>query len=147
MVAEGDEALFGADQTEGVVAIELTGDDGVTLFIRKGDSLLEEVRPFHPFAIVQNPDVAERMEGVADVPAGSYAVTLNAAGTDTQAFPAEGAVDLGLAEGVNTIVYAIGDLAGGTFDLIVSTIDLEVEAGDGDGEEPGDEEPMPPTKG
>jgi hypothetical protein len=68
-------------------------------------------------------NLANGDEDVADVPSGSYGVTLNAAGTDTQAFPATGAVDLDLAEGVNTIVYAIGDLAGASFDLLVSTID------------------------
>lgn len=67
-------------------------------------------------------DVSNGEEGVADVPAASYAVTLNAAGTDTQAFPASGAVDLALEEGANTVVYAIGDLSGDSFDLIVSTI-------------------------
>jgi hypothetical protein len=67
-------------------------------------------------------DVANGDEGVADVPTGTYAVTLNAAGTDTQAFPATGAVDLPLEEGANTIVYAIGDLTGGSFDLLVSSI-------------------------
>jgi hypothetical protein len=67
-------------------------------------------------------DLANGGEDVADVPTGTYAVTLNAAGTDTQAFPATGAVDLPLDEGANTIVYAIGDLTGGSFDLLVSSI-------------------------
>ncbi len=61
--------------------------------------------------------------GVADVPAGTYAVTINAAGTETVAFDAG---NLPLAEAKNTIVYAIGDLTGGTFGLLIQSIGLEV---------------------
>lgn len=66
------------------------------------------------FEGVENP-----AEGVVDVPAGDYAVTINAAGTDTVAFDAG---DVTLAEGVNTIVYATGDLEGGSFGLAVQAI-------------------------
>jgi hypothetical protein len=68
------------------------------------------------------PDLANAEEGVADVPADTYDVALNAAGTDDQAFPATGTVALPLEEGSNTIVYAVGTL-GSTFDLVVDTID------------------------
>jgi len=66
--------------------------------------------------------------GGADVPAGSYAVTLNAAGTSTQAYPASGAVDVDLAEGANTVVYAVGTL-GSDFKLLVDVVDGLGEAG------------------
>ncbi len=67
------------------------------------------------------PNVENGQGGGVDVPAGSYEVTLNAAGTSTQAFPASGAVDVDLAEGANTVVYAVGTL-GGDFNLLVDVI-------------------------
>jgi chitodextrinase len=70
------------------------------------------------FENVSNPN-----EGQVDVAAGTYGVTINAAGTDTVAFDAG---DVTLAEAKSTIVYAIGDLAGGSFGLLVQTIDLQV---------------------
>ncbi len=68
------------------------------------------------FAGVTNPN-----EGQIDVAAGTYGVTINAAGTDTVAFNAG---DLTLPEGKSTIVYAVGDLAGGSFGLLVQSIDI-----------------------
>jgi hypothetical protein len=68
------------------------------------------------FENVTNPN-----EGQIDVPAGTYGVTINAAGTDTVAFDAG---DVTLPEGTSTIVYAVGDLAGGTFGLLVQSIDI-----------------------
>ncbi len=58
----------------------------------------------------------------ADLPAGTIPVSLNAAGTSTQAFPAQGTVDVALPAGVNLVVYAIGNLGAGTFDLKTQTI-------------------------
>lgn len=55
----------------------------------------------------------------ADVPAGSYDIAVNAAGSDTEVTAVPG---FELAEGTSTIVYAIGDLEGGSFDLLVQTI-------------------------
>jgi hypothetical protein len=68
------------------------------------------------------PNVVNGTGGGADVPAGSYAVTLNLAGTSTQAYPATGAVNVDLAEGTNTVVYAIGSLLV-DFKLLVDTVD------------------------
>lgn len=59
-------------------------------------------------------------EAVADVPAGDYDLAINAAGTDTEVTALPGTT---LAEGVNTIAYAIGSLDGETFDVLVQTID------------------------
>jgi hypothetical protein len=64
-------------------------------------------------------NVTNPMEGQIDVAAGTYGVTINAAGTDTVAFDAG---DVTLPEGQSTIVYAIGDLTGGTFGLLVQAI-------------------------
>ena len=66
-------------------------------------------------------NVTNPMEGQIDVAAGTYGVTINAAGTDTVAFDAG---DVTLPEGQSTIVYAVGDLTGGTFGLLVQTIEL-----------------------
>jgi hypothetical protein len=68
------------------------------------------------------PNLANGGGAGADVPAGQYGVTLNAAGTTTQAYPASGAVDVDLAEGANTVVYAVGTL-GGDFKLLVDVVD------------------------
>ena len=76
------------------------------------------------------PNLANGEEAQADVPASSYPVTLNAAGTSTQAFPASGAVDLAIPSNKSVIVYAIGDL-GGAFTLVTQTIDLGKAAGYG----------------
>lgn len=62
-----------------------------------------------------NPD-----EAVTAVPAGDYDLAVNAAGTDTEVTALPGTT---LADGVNTIVYAIGNLDGETFDILVQTID------------------------
>jgi hypothetical protein len=67
------------------------------------------------FEGVTNPN-----EGVVDVPAGDYDVAVNAAGTDTEVVAVPG---FSLAEGANTIVYAVGDLEGGSFNLLVDSID------------------------
>lgn len=65
------------------------------------------------FEGVTNPN-----EGVTTVPAGSYDVAVNAAGEDTEVASVDG---FELAEGANTIVYAIGT-PGDTFDLLVQSI-------------------------
>ena len=70
------------------------------------------------FENVTNPN-----EGQADVPADTYGVTINAAGTSTVAFDAG---DVTLPEGQSTIVYAIGDLTGGTFGLLIQSIELDI---------------------
>ncbi len=74
------------------------------------------------------PNLANGGGAGADVPTGQYGVTLNAAGTSTQAYPATGAVDVDLAEGANTVVYAVGTL-GGDFKLLVDVVDGLGEAG------------------
>ena len=54
-----------------------------------------------------------------DVPADTYNVKITAAGdASTVAFDA----DLNLAEGTNTIAYAIGSVAGGSFQVVANTI-------------------------
>jgi hypothetical protein len=68
------------------------------------------------FENVTNPN-----EGQVDVAAGTYGVTINAAGTSDVAFDAG---DVSLPEGQSTIVYAIGDLAGGSFGLLIQSIAL-----------------------
>jgi hypothetical protein len=57
------------------------------------------------------PSLANGEEAVADVPAQSYKVGVAPASGGDEVF----STDLDVAEGVNTIVYAYGDLAGGTF--------------------------------
>lgn len=64
--------------------------------------------------------VANGAEGVADVPAGDYNVKVTAAG-DAAAVVTE-VPALTIPEGTNVIVYAIGDLAGDSFQLAVQSI-------------------------
>lgn len=65
-------------------------------------------------------NVANGAEGVADVPAGDYNVKVTGAG-DASAIVTEVAA-LTIPEGTNVIVYAIGDLAGESFQLAVQSI-------------------------
>ncbi len=74
------------------------------------------------FPDVPNANGDGSVEGVIDVPAGDYDVAVNVAGTEDEVISVAG---FGLAEGANTIVYAIGDPAaedGSTFDLLVQSI-------------------------
>lgn len=58
--------------------------------------------------------------GDADVPAATYNIQITAAGDpDTVAFDA----DVALAEGVNTIAYAVGSVADGNFQVVTSAIE------------------------
>ena len=66
------------------------------------------------FAGLRNP-----RQGKADVPAATYLVDVRAAGTSTAVLD-DAPVDL--AAGTNTIVYAIGDLAGGTFTVAAEVL-------------------------
>ncbi|MDH3464068.1 MAG: DUF4397 domain-containing protein [Acidimicrobiia bacterium] len=65
--------------------------------------------------------VSNPQEGVVDVPAGTYDVEIapTGAGVAGSAFSAPG---VGLPEGTAVIVYATGDLAAGSFGLVVQTI-------------------------
>ncbi|HEX6255782.1 MAG TPA: DUF4397 domain-containing protein [Euzebyales bacterium] len=66
------------------------------------------------FTGVENGD-----EGVADLAAGTVSAAVALAGTTD---PVLGPADVDLAEGVNTIIYAIGSAEEGTLDLLVQTI-------------------------
>lgn len=65
--------------------------------------------------------VSNPAEGVANLPAATYSVAIapTGAGVDGAVF---GPTDLELPEGTNRIVYATGDLAGGTFALVIQDI-------------------------
>ncbi len=60
-------------------------------------------------------------EAIANVLAGTYSAGIAPAGGGVDAFVV-GPIDLEVPEGTNRIVYAIGDLAGGTFDLVIQDI-------------------------
>jgi hypothetical protein len=66
-------------------------------------------------------------EGVADLPAGTIEAAVALAGTDDIVL---GPADVDLAEGVNTIIYAIGSAEDQTLDLLVQTISGLHEAPD-----------------
>lgn len=72
--------------------------------------------------------VVNGQEGVADLPAGTIEAAVALAGTDTVVL---GPASVDLAEGVNTIVYAIGSAEEETLDLLVQTIDGLHEAPSG----------------
>jgi hypothetical protein len=129
--------LADGDNVSAVAHLDGSGDPALTAFendtsvIDKGDArLVVRHTAFAPAVdIVANgslklfENVTNPNEGQVDVAAGTYGVTINAAGTDTVAFDAG---DVALAAGQSTIVYAIGDLTGGTFSLLIQTIDLDV---------------------
>lgn len=86
------------------LTVRHTAAAGAVDILAGGDPLFEGV---------ENP-----AEGVTTVPADSYDVAVNAAGTDTEVAAVPG---FELAEGANTIVYAIGT-PGEDFELLVQTI-------------------------
>jgi DNA polymerase elongation subunit (family B) len=72
---EENEVLFGADPTEGIVAVEPVGEEVMRLFIRQGDQLVAEDAPFRPFLLVEEealmegfkrPFQAEQLAGIND---------------------------------------------------------------------------------
>jgi hypothetical protein len=68
-------------------------------------------------------NVSNGDSGAADVPPGSYGVSINAAGTDTQVFPATGTADIGVSTNTSVIAYAIGDI-NGEFTVVAQVINL-----------------------
>jgi DNA polymerase elongation subunit (family B) len=48
-----DEA-FGADPTEGIVAVEPVGEDAMRLFVRQGEQVVTENEAFNPFILVED---------------------------------------------------------------------------------------------
>ena len=98
------------------------------------DILLADGTPL--FEGVTNFANGEPFEGQADVPAGMYDVRIAPAGAGVEAavFSADG---VELPEGTARIIYATGDLAGGTFALVIQDIaglhstPGEVPTGDG----------------
>jgi DNA polymerase elongation subunit (family B) len=49
--AEND-TLFGCDETPGIVAMEVEGDDTIRIFRREDGRLVSEFQPFHPFFLL-----------------------------------------------------------------------------------------------
>jgi chitodextrinase len=136
-ILSGTVALAMGDNVSAVAHLDAAGTPALNVFendtssIDKGEARLvvRHTAAAPAVDIVANgslklfENVTNPNEGQADVAAGTYGVTINAAGTDTVAFDAG---DLALAAGKSTIVYAVGDLAGGTFGLLVQGIDLSV---------------------
>ncbi len=79
-----------------------------------GVDIVADGAPVPPFTGLTNGNEAK-----ADLPAGAYPTGIAAAGTT------EALVDapVTVAEGSNLVVYAIGDLAGGTFELLTQSFD------------------------
>lgn len=65
------------------------------------------------------PALVNPNEAKADLPVGTYAASLNLAGTATQAF---GPADVSVAPGVNTIVYAWGNAGDDTLTVAVQSV-------------------------
>jgi DNA polymerase elongation subunit (family B) len=59
LALEENEVLFGADPTQGIVAVEPVGDEVMRLFIRQGDQLVTEDAPFRPFLLIEDEDLME----------------------------------------------------------------------------------------
>lgn len=77
-------------------------------------------------------DVANGESGSADVPPGTYGVSINAAGTSTQVFPASGTIPVGVSTNTSVIAYAIGDIESGDpadFTVVPQVITLGASAG------------------
>ena len=75
-------------------------------------------------------DVENGESGAADVPPGTYGVSINLAGTETQVFPATGTIPVPVSTNTAVIAYAIGD-AGGEFTVVPQIITLGAPSGYG----------------
>ncbi|NIR13772.1 MAG: hypothetical protein GWN86_07415, partial [Desulfobacterales bacterium] len=53
LALEENEVLFGADPTEGIVAVEPVGEELMRLFVRQGERLLAKDEPFRSFLLVE----------------------------------------------------------------------------------------------
>ena len=62
-----DRILFGTDETPGVVAMELDGDDRIRVFRRQGDQTISESQPFHPFFLLSDISLLDGIECSPDV--------------------------------------------------------------------------------
>ena len=71
--------------------------------------------------IAKIPALANPKEFTADVPSASYFALIYPAGSPNPVF---GPVPLNLQDGISYTVYAVGDLTGNSFTLLVQTIDL-----------------------
>lgn len=83
---------------------------------------------FGPVDILAEGAAIEAFSGAAngdggdiDLPAGTYSAGVAAEGETTAAI---GPADVNIQEGVNTLVYAVSDLGGESFDLVVQTINV-----------------------
>jgi hypothetical protein len=78
------------------------------------------------FAGVENGE-----SGAADVPPGSYGVSINLAGTGTQVFPSTGTIPVPVGTNTAVIAYAIGDAGGapGDFTVVPQIITLGAPSG------------------
>jgi len=61
-----NDILFGHDDTRGIVAMELEGDDKIRVFRKEGRGLLSETQPFHPFLLLSDTSL---LEGIKCSPA------------------------------------------------------------------------------
>jgi DNA polymerase elongation subunit (family B) len=59
LALEENEVLFGADPTEGIVAVEPLGEEQMRLFVRQGERLLAKDQPFRPFLLVEKENLME----------------------------------------------------------------------------------------
>lgn len=60
---EANEVLFGADPTEGIVAVELAGGGNMRLFIRREAGLQTQDEPFTPFLLLETRELLDNFEG------------------------------------------------------------------------------------
>ncbi|MFB0507373.1 MAG: DNA polymerase domain-containing protein [Thermodesulfobacteriota bacterium] len=58
--------LFGHDETRGIAAMEVEGDDGIRVFRKEGGRLLSELQPFQPFFFLSDESL---LEGIKCSPA------------------------------------------------------------------------------
>ncbi|HKJ55388.1 MAG TPA: DUF4397 domain-containing protein [Nitriliruptoraceae bacterium] len=131
-ILTADATLEAGANVSAVAHLTEGGDPTATLFVNDIDTIAAgeaRVTVRHTAAApavdilaggdVLVPDLSNPNEAVADVPAGDYDLAINAAGTDTEVLALPGTT---LAEGTNTIAYAVGSLDGGSFEILVQAI-------------------------
>src|SRR5437879_12443260 len=62
-----NQLLFGWNETEGIVALELENDWQIRLYRRVNETLVSEVQPFHPVLWLQEADLLKDFKGEVEM--------------------------------------------------------------------------------
>ena len=58
-----NQTLFGWGEEEGIIALELEGDEAIRVYRRRSGKLESELQEFRPFLWLENPDLLQDFKG------------------------------------------------------------------------------------